>query len=246
MAELISKIQADVNDDSEYSSSEENDEDVETTEAKDIEDFACWTKAQANKDLSNFKSLMNMTGIESLRKNISLLNFQQRRIFDDFMQRIASSDIDENPCYLFIAGEAGTGKSFLVKTLIDAIKFINIKPGADLQKPPLLIMAPTANASYIIGGKTIDSALGFSPADSNRYTSADEGQMAMMKFLYEDVQTLICDEISMVGAKKFAKINYRLQDLADGKDKHKFMGGKSFVAVGIFIHSFAHTFIILH
>ena len=132
-----------------------------------------------------------------------------------------------------------------MKTLIDAIEFISIKPGADLQKPPLLIMAPTANASFIIGGRTIDSALGFSPADSNRYTSADEGQMAMMKFLYEDVKTIIVDEISMVGAKKLAKINYRLQDLANGKDKNKFMGGKSFLAVGNFIHTLSDIFMVL-
>ena len=58
--------------------------------------------------------------------------------------------------------------------------------------------------------------------------------MAMMKFLYADVKTLVCDEISMVGAMKLAKISYRLQDLADGEDKQKFMGGKSFVASGIF------------
>ena len=233
MTELISKIQSDVSENAEDGLSDEKDEELETTDAKDIDDFESWAKAQASKDLSSFKSSLNMTDIESLRRNISLLNQQQRRLFDDFMHRVSSSDIDENPCYLFLSGEAGTGKSFLVKTLIDAIKYTSIKPGADLQKPPLITMAPTANAAYIIGGKTIDSALGFSPADTNRYTSAQEGQMAMMKFLYEDVKTLICDEISMVGAMKLAKKSYRLQDLANGTDKQKFMGGKSFLASGI-------------
>ena len=36
----------------------------------------------------------------------------------------------------------------------------------------------------------------------------------------------------MVGSGKLAKINYRLQDLADGKDKKKFMGGKSSIVTG--------------
>ena len=94
-------------------------------------------------------------------------------------------------------------------------------------------MAPTANAAFIIGGKTIDSALGFSPSDINRYTSADAARMARMKFQYEDVQVVFCDEISMVGSTKLAKINYRFQDLADGSKKHEFMGGISFVASGI-------------
>ena len=93
-------------------------------------------------------------------------------------------------------------------------------------------MAPTANAAFIIGGKTIDSALGFYPMDSTSYTQAEPGKMAMMKFQYEDVNAIFCDEISMVGSMKLAKINFRLQDLADGSKKKDFMGGISFVASG--------------
>ena len=53
-----------------------------------------------------------------------------------------------------------------------------------------------------------------------------------MKFQYEDVHAIFCDEISMVGSMKLAKINFRLQDLADGAKSHEFMGGISFVASG--------------
>ena len=143
-----------------------------------------------------------------------------------------STDMNEEPCFLFIAGNAGTGKSFLVQLLIEAVKLIKIKAGTDLKKPPVIVMAPTANAAFIIGGKTIDSALGFNPMDSNCYTRAEPGKMSMLKFQYEDVHAIFCDEISMVGSIKLAKINYRLQDLADGSKKHEFMGGISFVASG--------------
>ena len=143
-----------------------------------------------------------------------------------------STDLDEKPIYLFIAGNAGTGKSYLVKLMIEVVKLINIKAGKELQKPPVLVMAPTANAAFIIGGKTIDSALGFFPTEKNRYTQADSNRMAMMKFQYEDVKAIFCDEISMVGSMKLAKINYRLQDFADGNKKHEFMGGVSFIASG--------------
>ena len=143
-----------------------------------------------------------------------------------------STDLDEKPIYLFIAGNAGTGKSYLVKLMIEAVKLINIKAGKELQKPPVLVMAPTANAAFIIGGKTIDSALGFFPTEKNRYTQADSNRMAMMKFQYEDVKAIFCDEISMVGSMKLAKINYRLQDFADGNKKYEFMGGVSFIASG--------------
>ena len=90
-------------------------------------------------------------------------------------------------------------------------------------------MAPTAHAAFIIGGKTIDSALGFCPTDANRYTQAQAGKMAMMRFQYEDVNVIFCDEISMVGSMKLSKINYRL---AYGTKKQEFMGGISFVASG--------------
>ena len=53
-----------------------------------------------------------------------------------------------------------------------------------------------------------------------------------MQFQYEDVQVIFCDEISMVGSMKLTKINYRLQDLVDGRRKQDFMGGISFLASG--------------
>ena len=74
--------------------------------------------------------------------------------------------------------------------------------------------------------------LGFNPSDSNRYTQTDAGRMAMMQFQYEDVKVVFCDEISMVGSMKLAKINFRFQDIVDGSRKKEFMGGISFVASG--------------
>ena len=52
--------------------------------------------------------------------------------------------------------------------MVEAIKLIKIKSGDEIQKPPVIVMAPTANAAFLIGGKTIDSILGFLPLDGNR------------------------------------------------------------------------------
>ena len=82
-------------------------------------------------------------------------------------------------------------------------------------KPSVLVMAPTANSAYIVGGKIIDSTLCFSPSDVNRYTQADPAKMSMMKFQFEELKMIFIDEVSMVGSSKLAKINYRFQDLAD-------------------------------
>ena len=77
--------------------------------------------------MSQFKNLTNVCNIDEFRVNISSLNNQQRRLFDDFTERCISADVNENPVYLFISGNAGTGKSFLVKLLIEAVKLIKIK-----------------------------------------------------------------------------------------------------------------------
>ena len=148
------------------------------------------------------------------------------------MERMISTDVNEKPIYLFLSGNAGTGKSYLVRLMIEAIKIISIKAGAELNKPSVLVMAPTANAAYIVGGKTIDSALCFSPADINRYTQADPAKMSMLKYQYEDLKMIFCDEVSMMGSSKLARINFRLQDMADGAKKKEFMGGISFITSG--------------
>ena len=181
MSDLISKINSDIAASGDAEENVEEAEEIETTGINDIEQFNKWAKSQAVKDLSKFKSFTSVTNIEDLRTSISSLNYQQRRLFDDITERCASYDVNERPFYLFLSGNAGTGKSFLVRILIDAVKLIKIKSGDDLQKPHVLVMAPTAVAAYIIGGKTIDSVLGFSPTEGNKYTQANPGKMAMMK-----------------------------------------------------------------
>ena len=97
----------------------------------------------------------------------------------------------------------------------------------------MIVMAPTASAAFIVGGKTIDSVLGFLPGDSNKYIHANPGKMASMQHQFEELSLIVCDEVSMVGANKLLKINFRLQDLIGGSKKKEYMGGISFLAVGM-------------
>jgi hypothetical protein len=109
------------------------------------------------------------------------LNHQQRKIFDDFCERsICEDDI---PFYLYIGGEAGTGKSFLVKLMIEILKHLKLKSGDDLNKPSSIVMAPTANASYIIKGKTIESALGMLPRQRNSFVKVRKDKVSNLTFL---------------------------------------------------------------
>ena len=133
MTELISSIQSEIDKSSEEKVEDEEgtgDKETESTSMADIEDFNKWARNQATKDLANFKRLTDLCDMNKLRSRISTLNKQQRRLFDDFTERMVSTDINEKPCYLFLAGEAGTGKSHLVQLLIEAVKIIKMKAGA--------------------------------------------------------------------------------------------------------------------
>ena len=119
----------------------------------------------------------------------------------------------------------------MCRLIIEAIKYLKLSHGDDLKLPKCIVMAPTANASYIINGKTIESALQMHPQNTNRFVKPNREQISNLTFLYQDVSMAFCDEISMVGSSKFTKINFQLQDIMGC---NTFMGGLSFIAVGDF------------
>ena len=95
MTELISKIQSEIEPkDKKDDDSNNSDEEIETTSTLEIEDFNNWARNQASKDISNFKHLTDLCDMNKLRSTISTLNQQQRRLFDDFTQRMVSTDVD--------------------------------------------------------------------------------------------------------------------------------------------------------
>ena len=235
ITDIVDNIQRDIE------SMKSNEEDVEeeeefvdeeTTTAEEIEDFQKWAKQEAKKSLMQCKTLTTIPKVENLRKTITQLNDQQRRIFDDVCERLFDYESETNSqFYLYIAGDAGTGKSFVCRLIIEAIKYLKLSPGDDLKMPKCIVMAPTANASYIINGKTIESALRMHPKNTNRFVKSNREQISNLTFLYQDVTMAFCDEISMVGSSKFTKMNFQLQDIMGC---NQFMGGLSFIAVGDF------------
>ena len=208
---------------------EDDFEDIETTTSEEFESFEKWAKSQAKSALRRHEDLTHLVKLDKLRDIIMDLNEQQRRIFDDFCERIITED--EVSFCLYIGGEAGTGKSHLLRLMIEIVKHLSLKSGDELNKPSAIVMAPTANASYIIKGKTIESALGMLPRSRNTFVKVKNNRLSNLTFLYENVAVAFCDEISMVGSCKFTKMHFQLQDIVGDNN---FMGGLNFVAVGDF------------
>ena len=231
LMEEIEKIQQEKDEEEDEEEEPSHNFEEETTNQFDIDDFVMKAKTSAQRNVSRLEDTKTPE-IQDIRLRIMSLNSQQRRIFDDICERIMSCGVDEKPFYLYIAGEAGTGKSFLLRLCIEAVRYLKMSSGDEINKPKVIVMAPTANAAFIVKGKTIESALGLNPKSFMNYVKPSGERQSNLKFLYEDVNVIFLDEVSMVGSAKLTKINFQLQDLSGSLKRRDFMGGISFVASG--------------
>merc|ERR1711947_23883 len=121
----------------------------DTTKPAEVQD---WMKKQG-KVYDGTK--IRLEDKKKLNKRINTLNFQQRKILDELM------DIDDEKQYfLYLYGQAGTGKTYLLNTIIPALEFKSLKSGVDLDKPLILVMSPTPSAAkHLVYGDTIHGAL---------------------------------------------------------------------------------------
>ncbi len=124
--------------------------------------------------------------------------------------------IEKTTKHLFITGKAGTGKS----TLLNYVR--------ETTRKNLAVLAPTGVAAVNVKGQTIHSFFGFKP-DVNlkrvhRLDSAGERK------LYQTLDTIVIDEISMVRADlidcidKFLRLNGRERDVPFGGVQMVFIG----------------------
>ena len=94
----------------------------------------------------------------SLEERVSMLNADQKRIYDRVMAHLVHNkrhedrecSCDLKPLRLFVSGVGGTGKSFL----IEAIKLLVGKIWA-IKELTVIVAAPTGLAAFNVGGLTI-------------------------------------------------------------------------------------------
>ncbi len=96
---------------------------------------------------------------------------------------------------LFITGRAGTGKSTLLQLF------------RKTTKKKTIILAPTGVAALNVKGQTLHSFFGFPP----KPLAKSEIKKRRYRKLYEKIEIIIIDEISMVRADMLDNIDYFLQ-----------------------------------
>ena len=120
-----------------------------------------------------------------------------------------------------ILGNAGTGKSALLRHLRDAI-------------PDAVYAAPTGAAARLIGGATLNSLFRIPPypyitAESIGVVSSKSARKAIAA-----IKTLVIDEISLVRADIFAAVDYRLRQYGPVGCARLPFGGRQLVLCGDF------------
>ena len=108
------------------------------------------------------------------------------------------ADVDGSNRNFFITGKAGTGKSFL----LDVFRMSTLKS--------TIVLAPTGIAALNVKGATIHSVFGYDnlvKLDVDRITPLTLRLKSEKRLALKNVSTIIIDEISMVRADTFDKID---------------------------------------
>ena len=177
-------------------------EEEETTTAEEINDF------MHKQSKIHDGSKIRLEELKKLNDRINTLNFEQRKFLDELLDR------DENDqFFIYLNGRAGTGKTYLLNTIIPALEFKFLKSGVDLEKPLILVMAPTASAAKnLVYGDTIHGSLRwFGNQDVESLEKQSEN--ASLAHDLSQVKVVVIDEISMVGTNFFYKIHQSLSKL---------------------------------
>ena len=171
---------------------------------------------------------VNSMANKTLLSQISQFNSEQRQLFEDVKQHYEQNTT--SPLRLFISGGAGTGKSFLLRSLVGWLQMYTTKcSGCN----PVLVCGPTGMSAKNIGGKTLHSALRL-PVQHGKEPSYKELSSKVLNILrpiFKNIHTLIIDEISMVSSVMFTFIHRRLVSLTKNED---FFGGLNIILMGDF------------
>ena len=141
------------------------------------------------------------------------------RILDE-EQEFARNYMESTSENLFITGKAGTGKSFL----LDAFRTTTAKGN--------IVLAPTGIAALNVNGATLHSTFGYSNLVNLDVDAISEETVKLKsekKTVLRRVSTIIIDEISMVRADTFDKID-RILRVINHTDKP--FGGKQMLLFG--------------
>ena len=147
------------------------------------------------------------------------LNKEQDRAFRIVANHACTTDSDQ--LKMNIAGMAGTGKSQVLKALVQFFKLRK-------ESHRFIIVAPTGSAAALLQGSTYHSVFGIN-SDSKDISGI---QLAQVKERLEGVHYVFLDEVSMLSCRDMYLISKRLARVMNNLDAP--FGGLNFIFAGDF------------
>ena len=179
-------------------------------------------------DLPPASSMPTTISDDELNRRIGSLNQRQREIFDVVYtwgkNYIQSSKRDRGfeiePLYIFLTGNGGCGKSFLIKCMFEALNKLFSYKG-DNSKANVMLLAPTGVAAININGTTLHTGLGI---PCTNFHQLSDKQRTNLRMKLENISAIFIDEISMVSAKLLLQTHQRLCEIFGTSDSIPFAG----------------------
>jgi len=186
---------------------------------------------QAGKSLADFPALEQIDDLdldleeqfnlaEELdigRRSYELLNDEQKKIVDEIMNRI--SNPDGKMAFYFLSGPGGSGKTFVISTLVHLLRGM---------KKKVSTMAFTGIAATLLpGGRTMHNRFGLNLDMSNSKIGPCSKAWKELK----DIDLFICDEAPMVHKRALVTIDLKLKEIMNSNID---FGGKVMMMAGDF------------
>ena len=166
----------------------------------------------------SFSSKLWQQTTQDVSKQFSL-NEEQDRAFRIVANHACSPDSDQ--LKMNIAGMAGTGKSQVLKALVQFFKLRK-------ESHRFIIVAPTGSAAALLQGSTYHSVFGIN-SDGKQISGI---QLAQVKERLQGVHYVFLDEVSMLSCRDMYLISARLARVMNNLDAP--FGGLNFIFAGDF------------
>lgn len=139
-----------------------------------------------------------------------------------------SSTAAVSPLHFFVTGGGGVGKSFLIALIVEHLR--RLRAGA---RAPVVLCATTGVAAFNIGGTTAHYALTLPVEKNGRpvYMALGPEKLRDFRALWEGVDYVIIDEVSMLSSNVLVMMHNRLCELTGLGSP---FGGKSIICFGDF------------
>ena len=187
---------------------EQIDKENEYHEKENTELILPVTKDQSSYDLDKLTDEQSHIAYKVLEKILEWINFAGQ----------GDSKTIFSPLRMTVAGKAGNGKSYLIQTLVTAIRLLT---GIN---DSITVCAPTGAAAYNINGKTLHSQFGLNIFDLSTDISKKRKHQ-LVKSMKRCI-VFICDERSMLSCEVLAACERNIREcIFGGVCQRKEFGG---------------------